>query len=65
MSVACIASVSARVRRESWHKSKKKEMRGKGKGAKEMLACKPHDFEKLCSPTNAAFDWCGAGSTKC
>ena len=26
------------------------------------LACKPHDFEKLHSPTNAASDWCGAGS---
>ena len=26
-----------------------------------MLARKPHDFEKLRSPTNAAFDWCGAG----
>ena len=55
------ASLSRKLAREQ----KKKEMRGKGKGAKEMLACKPHDFEKLCSPTNAAFDWCGAGSTKC
>ena len=27
-----------------------------------MLAHKPHDFEKLCSPMNTAFDWCGAGS---
>ena len=27
-----------------------------------MVARKPHDFEKLCSPANAAFDWCGAGS---
>jgi len=27
-----------------------------------MLACKPHDFEKLHLPTNAAFDWCGAGN---
>ena len=26
------------------------------------LARKPHDFEKLCSPTNLAPDWCGAGS---
>ena len=41
---------------------KKKGMRGRGKGAKETLARKPHDFEKLRSPTNAAFDWCGAGS---
>ena len=37
-------------------------MRGEGKGAKETLARKPHDFEKLRSPTNAVFDWCGAGS---
>ena len=29
---------------------------------KEPLARKPHDFEKLRSPTNAAFDWCGAVS---
>ena len=28
----------------------------------EMLAPKPHDFEKLHLPTNAAFDWCGAGN---
>ena len=27
-----------------------------------MLARKPHDFEKLRSPTNAASDWCGVGS---
>ena len=32
--VACIASVSARVRRESWDESKKKkEWGGRGKGA--------------------------------
>ena len=37
-------------------------MRGRGKGAKETLARKPHDFEKLRSPTNAASDWRGAGS---
>ena len=29
---------------------------------KESLARKPHDFEKLRSPTNAASDWRGAGS---
>jgi len=27
-----------------------------------MLACKPHDFEKLCLPTNAASDWCSASN---
>ena len=29
---------------------------------KETLARKPYHFEKLHSPTNAASDWCGAGS---
>ena len=29
---------------------------------KEPLARKPHDFEKLRSPTNAGSDWRGAGS---
>ena len=29
---------------------------------KETLARKPHDFEKLRSPTNAASDWRGASS---
>ena len=29
---------------------------------KETFARKPHDFEKLRSPTNAASDWRGAGS---
>ena len=41
---------------------KTKEWRGRGRGMKETLARKPHDFEKLRSPTNAASDWCGAGS---
>ena len=41
---------------------KNKEWWGRGKGAKETLARKPHDFEKLRSSTNAAFDWCSAGS---
>ena len=36
-------------------------MTGEGEG-KEGTACpQPHDFEKLCSPTNAASDWRGAG----
>ena len=35
---------------------------GGGRGKKEPLARKPHDFEKLRSPMNAASDWCGAGS---
>ena len=37
-------------------------MTGRGVGEKETLARKPHDFEKLRSPTNAASDWCGAVS---
>ena len=62
--LAYVASVSARVRQERWEESKKKGMagEGEGRGEKETLARKPHDFEKLRSPTNAAFDWCGAGS---
>ena len=43
-------------------RAKKEGMRGEGEGVKERLAHKPHDFEKLRSPTKAAFDWCGAGS---
>ena len=49
-SVACVASVSARVRRESWDESKKKGMTGEakkgGRGGekKETLAPKPQDF---------------------
>ena len=58
----CVASVSARVRREKLGREQKKEGGGRRRGKKEMLARKPHDFEKLRSPTNAASDWCGAGS---
>ena len=32
---------------------------------KETLVRKPHDFEKLRSPTNAASDWRGAVSVDC
>ena len=52
------ASSSRKLGREQ----KKKEWRGRGKGAKETLARKPHGFEKLRSPTNAASDWHGSGS---
>ena len=27
-----------------------------------MLAPKPHNFEKLHSPSNAVFAWCGGGN---
>ena len=37
-------------------------MTREGEGNERTLARKPHDFEKLRSPTNAAFDWRGAGS---
>ena len=37
-------------------------MTGEGEGKEETLARKPHDFEKLRSPTNTACDWCGASS---
>ena len=38
--VACVASVSARVRRESWEESKKKGVTGEGEGeGKEGNAC--------------------------
>ena len=64
LTLACVASVSARVRREKLGREQKKGMtgEGEGEGKKETLTHKPHDFEKLRSPTNAASDWCGAGS---
>ena len=37
-------------------------MKGEKRGKKEMLDGKSRDFEKLRSPTNAASDWCSAGS---
>ena len=49
--MACVANVSARVRRESSNESgKKKEKnekkrRGRRRGEKETLAGKPRDFE--------------------
>ena len=46
--VACIASVSARVRRESWGESKKKRNEGEGEGSAitrlETLATHAKDF---------------------
>ena len=62
--LACVASVSARVRRKSWDESKKIIIiKGEGGGEEEGNGCpQTHDFEKLRSLTNAASDWCGAGS---
>ena len=53
---------SLHSKRDETRAQKKKKWGGRGKGAKETLARKPHDFEKLRSPTNAASDWRGAGS---
>ena len=59
--VACVASVSSRgSSRKLGQERKKNEWQGRGK--KEPLARKPHDFEKLRSHKNAASDWRGAGS---
>ena len=54
------ASSSKKFGREQ---KKKKSIKGEGGGGeKETLARKTHDFDKLRSLTNAASDWCGAGS---
>ena len=58
--VACIASVS--LRGSSRKLGQEQQKMNDGRGKKEPLARKPHDFEKLRSPTNAASDWRGAGS---
>ena len=61
--LACVASVSSQgSSRKMGQERNKNEWRGRGRGKKEPLARKPHDFEKLRSPTNAASDWRGAGS---
>ena len=63
ISLACVASFSSRgSSRKLGQEQKKNEWRGRWRGKKEPLARKPHDFEKLRSPTNAASDWRGAGS---
>ena len=48
--------------REVGARAKIKGMTWEGEGKKEPLARKPHDFEKLRSPRNAASDWCSASS---
>ena len=40
----------------------KKEMTREGRGEKGTFARKPHNFEKLLSPRNAASDLCSACS---
>ena len=61
--LACVASISSRgSSRKLGQEQKNNEWWGTGRGTKELLARKPHDFEKLRSPTNAASDWRGTGS---
>ena len=62
--IACVASVSAGVRRESWKESKKKNDGGGGGGGerRNRLPANHTIFKKPRSPTNAASDWCGASS---
>ena len=49
-SPACIASVSARVRRESWDESKKKGMRGEREGSKGHLPTNPTILKNCVRP---------------
>ena len=58
--LACVASVSLRGSSRKLGQEQKKMSDGEGGG--ERSNRKPHDFEKLRSPTNAASDWRGAGS---
>jgi len=39
--------------------SAKKCKKGEGKGRKETLVCKPHDFEKPVHPGTESPDWLG------
>ena len=69
--VACVASVSVRLSARSRHfrffgrakigASAKECEKGEGKGEKETLACKPHDFEKpvRVRPRTEFPDWRG------
>jgi len=67
--VACVARVSVRFSARSRHflffsrakigASAKKCVTGEGKGEKEALARKPHDFEKPVRPRTEFPDWHG------
>ena len=64
--VACVASVSVRFSphflffsRAKIGASAKKCVTGEGKGEKETLARKPHDFEKPVRPRTEFPDWRG------
>ena len=62
--IACVASVSAGVRRESWKESKKRNDVGGGGGweRRNRLPANHTIFKTPRSPTNAVSDWCGASS---
>ena len=61
--LACVASISAWVHWEKLGRGQKKRNdRGGGGKRRKHLPTNPQDFEKLRLPTNAASDWCGAGS---
>ena len=55
------ASSSTKVGTRAKKKRNDEGGRGWGGGVKDTLARKPHDLEKLRSPTNVASDRCGAG----
>ena len=67
--LACVASVSVRFSARSRHflffsrakigASAKKCVTGEGKGEKETLARKPHNFEKPVRPRTEFPDWRG------
>ena len=69
VNLACVASVSVRFSARSRHfsffsrakigASAKKCVTGEGKGEKETLARKPHDFEKPVRPRTEFPDWRG------
>ena len=69
LEIACVASVSVRFSARSRHflffsrakigASAKKCVTGEGKGEKETLARKPHDFEKPVRPRTEFPDWRG------
>ena len=45
--IACVASVSSRVRRESWDESKKKGMTGEGEGNEFFFFCSRSNFRAV------------------
>ena len=67
----CLPEQTSSLRSKHFHMSSlrklgreqtKRNDGGRGRGEKETLMRKPHDFEKMRLPTNAASDWCSAGS---